>query len=139
MLTAQVKDSLQFAVTTKALSAETLEQFELTENEVEDILLVQNELRAVNEETRIEMNLIKAQITKLLYQPDPDLDDVDELLEKASGFRLEQEKNQVRAYVHIREILGEENWTELARLMRRPAPSAQRDDNAFPRRDLPRR
>ena len=134
VLTAQEKDLLQFAVTTKMLSAEILDQFDLSEEDVEDILLSQSELQVFNGETRVELDLVKAKLTRVLYYPDPDLGEVDDLLEQAGELRLEQEKQQVRTYVQIREILGEDNWSEFIQTFRRPArPNAKRP--AEPLRD----
>ncbi len=104
---------LQLAVATQALTWNMLQEFNLTDTEIQNILALQEQFRLRKEENNLDLNVIKAQIAQMLYKPDANTAEVNRLLERASDLRLEQEIAQVKAYQGIRREMGEEEWTKL--------------------------
>ena len=104
---------LQLAVATQALTWNMLQEFNLTDTEIQNILALQEQFRLRKEENNLDLNVIKAQIARMLYKPDANTAEVNRLLERASDLRLEQEIAQVKAYQGIRREMGEEEWTKL--------------------------
>ncbi len=103
-----------------------LEELDVDESDREEIRAVQEETRKLKEETELEINLIRAQLARLLYYPDPDMREVEKQLDRSSELRLEMEKAQIRAYVRIRQILGEETWEDMLRIIRAARAQAER-------------
>jgi hypothetical protein len=109
---------LQLAVTTQALTRDMLKELNLTESEIRNILRLQEQFRLLKEENNLEMNVIKAELARMLYKPDADKTEVNRLLERAGELRLTQEQAQVETYQRIRGEMGEESWARLMRQVR---------------------
>jgi hypothetical protein len=108
---------LQLAVTTQALTRD-MKELNLTESEIRNILRLQEQFRLLKEENNLEMNVIKAELARMLYKPDADKTEVNRLLERAGELRLAQEQAQVETYQRIRGEMGEESWARLMRQVR---------------------
>jgi hypothetical protein len=127
--------NLSLAVTTQEMDREMLRDLGLGEEEIGEITALQERFREMTMETLLERNVIKAQLARELHNADADEEDINRMLERASELRLEQEQAQVRTYLQIRQMLGEENWSELIRRIRVQARINQRlrdDDPAGP-------
>ena len=109
---------LQLAVVTQSLNEPALERLGVPSEDISAILGIQAEFRRLKEESAVELNVLKAQIARHLYYPDADTREVERLLERASEIRLEQERAQLRAYLQVRERIGEENWLRLTEQIR---------------------
>ena len=119
---------LQLAVVTQSLNEQALVRLGVPPEDISAILELQAEFRRLKEESAIELNVLKARIAQQLYYPDADVREVDKLLENASEIRLEQEKAQLRAYVQVRDLIGEEYWRRLTEQIR--AQARQRQEQA---------
>lgn len=109
---------LQMAVVTQSLNEQALDRLGVSSEDISIILDLQADFRRLKEESAIEMNVLKAEIARQLYYPDANVRDVEKLLEQASEIRLVQEKAQLRAYLQVRELIGEENWQQLMQQIR---------------------
>ncbi len=112
---------VQVAIVSQALNERILERLEVSPEDKEAILEAQEEFKELKSTSTIEINLIKAQLARQLYYPDADVREVEQLLEDASKIRLEEEKAQLRTFLTVRQILGEETWEKLIRLIRSEA------------------
>ena len=128
---------LQLAVTTQEMDREMLRDLGLGDKEIEEVTALQEQFREMRIETFLERNVIKAQLAQELHNADADEADINRMLERASELRLAQEQAQVRTYLQIRQMLGEEKWTELVRRIRvqdrinqrlRDDPAARQDN-----------
>ncbi len=109
---------LQIAVTTQEMSRDFLRNLNLTDRQIEELIALQEQFREVRTQTALERNVIKAQLARELHKADADEREIDRMLERASELRLEQERAQVRTYLQIRRMLGEETWSEFVRRIR---------------------
>lgn len=116
---------LQLAVATQALTQNMLQNFNLTDTEIQNILQLQEQFRLRKEQNNLDLNVIKAQIAQMLYKPDANTAEVKRLLERASDIRLEQEIAQVETYQGIRKEMGEEEWMKLMQQIRTRAQARQ--------------
>ncbi|MDF1567207.1 MAG: hypothetical protein P1P77_04240 [Spirochaetaceae bacterium] len=110
--------AIQISVASRPLDPELLARVGLNRGEIEEVQELQEDFRQVRARTTLEMNLVKAQVARLIYLNENENGEIDRLLERAGELRLEQEKAQVRNQFRIREVLGEERWSELVKRIR---------------------
>lgn len=104
---------LQISVASRPLDPKLLAQVGLNRNEIEEVLELQKEFQQVRSRITVDLNLVKAQIARLLYLNENENGEIDRLLEQSADLRLEQERAQVRLYQTMRNQLGEDRWSEL--------------------------
>ena len=90
-----------------------LNKLELTEKEIEKAVEIQREANNVKREMTLELNLIQAQLEKLLYPVEVDLKEVEALLRASLEFKLKAELAEIKRRVEWRKLLGEEKWERL--------------------------
>jgi hypothetical protein len=121
--------AIQISVASRPLDPVLLAQVGLNRDEIEEILELQEQFRLVKERTNVELDVIKAQIARLLYLNENEFSEIDRLLEQAADLRLEQERAQVQTYLKIRSQLGEETWSELVKRIRTQVRNQIRQDS----------
>jgi hypothetical protein len=109
---------LQISVASRPLDPGLLAQVGLNRDEIEEVLELQEQFRLVKERTNVELDVIKAQIARLLYLNENEFSEIDRLLEQAGELRLEQEKFLFRTMSQIRTLFGEDRWSELVKRIR---------------------
>ncbi len=112
-----------------------LEDLGLSESEIESIREIQDDAESVLRETRVELNLLKARLEKLLLDVNVDIQRVEELIRESVEWKIESELAEIRRRVEIRKIFGEERWEEFLRMLNRRR-GAQRG-NPPPQKDRP--
>ncbi len=65
-----------------------------------------------------ELNVIRAQLEKVLLNPAPDMREVERLLQSSLEWKLKSEMAGIRRRVEIRALVGEDKWADLARAWR---------------------
>jgi len=103
-----------------------LRELGLKEEEIIQIMKIQGETEKVKREAQIELNLYKAQLEKILFSPDVDLEEVEKILRASMEWKLKSELAEIRRRVEIRKIMGEERWEKFLRVlkMRRQKPKS---------------
>ena len=102
-----------------------LAQLDLTAGEIEDIQDIQFQAERNIHEYNLEMNILKAQLEKLLLKEHPDMDQIRSTIEATLRWRSEIEITNVEARVQIREKMGPDNWEEMLKLQKRIRLRAQ--------------
>ena len=72
----------------------------------------------IEEETRVaraELEIIQAQLKRLLLSADADLQEVEELLRKALRWELEVRLSEIRRELEIRKLIGDRRWAQYVR------------------------
>ncbi len=103
-----------------------LRELGLKEEEIIRIMKIQGETEKVKREAQIELNLYKAQLEKILFSPDVDLEEVEKILRASMEWKLKSELAEIGRRVEIRKIMGEERWEKILRVlkMRRQKPKS---------------
>lgn len=90
----------------------------LSEEETERVMNIYQQTESVVQEANLELNILKAQLARLLFYPDVDMREVEELLKGSYEWQLKRQLAQIRRQVGIRKILGEERWAQYSRLLK---------------------
>lgn len=96
-----------------------LTQIGLSADEIEGIQEIQFSSEKKIREANVEMNILKAQLEKLLLDEHPDMNQVRKTIEATLKWRVQTEIANVETRVQIREKMGSENWENLLRLKKR--------------------
>ena len=91
---------------------------ELNEEEVEELENLQYERQQIIGEAQVELNLIKAQLEKLLFPADANLREIERNMEESLRWKLKTEMANITLRVEARKLLGEERWRKFLRLQR---------------------
>jgi len=98
---------------------EMLEELGLSESEIESIREIQDDAESVLREARVELNLLKARLEKLLLDVNVDMQRVEQLIRESVEWKIKSELAEIRRRVEIRKIFGEERWEEFLRRLNR--------------------
>lgn len=85
---------------------------------VEEAEQLQELQRSAREERRLakaEIEVLRAQISRILVENDPDLAEVEKLLREALEWELASRMTEIRTDVRMREILGDRQWARFVR------------------------
>ncbi len=102
---------------------------DLTDQEIEKIMDLSSQFELVKRKTTIEQNYYKAQLERLLLSPDPDMKEVEEVLQTWMDWKTKETLADIHRRVETRKTVGEEKWVRLLRLL-----SELRQQNAEPQR-----
>jgi hypothetical protein len=100
-------------------SPEVLKKFGLDDQEIERIMQIQAEADRTIGEARVELNLLKAQLEKLLFDVNVEMREVEKLLRDSMEWKIKAELAEIRRRVELRKIFGEERWPKFLRALRR--------------------
>jgi hypothetical protein len=118
---------------------ELLERLDLDEQQVEKIREIFEETEKEIRQARLEIDVLRAQLRKLLFEEQVDMREVERMLRQSLEWELKQRMAQIRRQVELRELLGDAKYARMSqaiekrRLMqeqqeRRLREEAQRSD-----------
>ena len=126
LLTAQSVQNPQQAL-------QLFERIGLSEEETEQVSALIRESERTKKEASLELNLVKAQLEKLLFPVDVDLRQVEKLLHTSLEWKLKAELAEMKLRVELRKLLGEERWERYLWFLRsRRAQAAKQNPNSTP-------
>jgi hypothetical protein len=99
---------------------------ELSEEEIEWFADFQTEIDLSKREAQLELNLVRAQLEKLLFPVNANMREVEKLLRSSVEWRLQIELAEIRWRVESRKKLGEEKYQKLLRFMKMAALQKQK-------------
>ena len=105
-----------------------LKRIGVTEENIEIILKINEETQLVIREAQLELNLYKAQLERLLFPIDVELDDVEDVLRKSLEWKLKSEFATIASRVQIRKLIGDEKYKKVLQALR--AAQRNNQDNA---------
>jgi len=94
------------------------EKIALSESEIDRLNEISSKAQRVTREAQLELNLLKAQLEKLLFSPDVDMNEVEKILRTSLEWRLKGELAEIRERVELRKFLGEDRWRQAIRWKR---------------------
>ena len=118
---------------------ELLERLDLDEQQVEKIREIFEETEKEIRQARVEIDVLRAQLRKLLFEEQVNMQEVERMLRQSLEWELKQRMAQIRRQVELRELLGDAKYARMSqaiekrRLMqeqqeRRLREEAQRSD-----------
>jgi hypothetical protein len=119
---------------------ELLERLDLDEQQVEKIREIFEETEKEIRQARVEIDVLRAQLRKLLFEEQVNMQEVERMLRQSLEWELKQRMAQIRRQVELRELLGDAKYARMSqaiekrRLMqeqqeRRLREEAQRSDS----------
>jgi hypothetical protein len=93
----------------------------------------------VMREAQAELNIRRAQLERLLIDPDPDMKQVERLLQQTVDWKVRSEMAAIRLRVEVRKIMGEQKWDQLLRTWRALRTRADRPAGSRPGQGASRR
>ncbi len=100
-------------------NTEIFKKFGLNDEEIERVMATQMETERIIREARVELNLLKAQLEKLLFDIDVDMNSVERLLRQSIDWKLKSELAEIKRRVELRKLFGEERWAKFLRARKR--------------------
>ncbi len=105
---------------------EALERMGLSEEQIETVMEVFEQTEHEIQEARLELEILKAQMRKLLFQEGVDMREVERLLRNSLDWELKERMAQIRRQVELRSVLGDRMY---ARLMERMQERRRWEEN----------
>lgn len=99
-------------------NSQLFERLGLSEQQTNSIQQILGREDKVSREAQAELNVLKAQLEKLLLEAEPDMRQVERLLQSSIEWKLKNEMAEIRRRVEIRKVLGEQKWEQLVRAWR---------------------
>jgi len=92
----------------------------LSEQEVKELTRVFDETEAAIREARVEMDVLKAQLRRLLFKEAEKVDmrEVERLMRSSLEWELKERMAQVRRQVELRRVLGDRRYARLGEQLR---------------------
>lgn len=100
-------------------TTEQLAEIGLTQEQIQEIMKIQNTCSKQIREAALGMNVYKAQLEKMLFEANPDMEKVRKLLEESLKYRLQSEMAAIQERTQTRQLVGEENFQKLMRLRKK--------------------
>ena len=100
-------------------SPEALKKLGLDDQEIERIKEIQAAADKTIAEVRVELNLLKARLEKLLFDVNVDMREVEKLLRASMEWKLKAELAEIKRRVELRKLFGEERWPRFLRALKR--------------------
>ena len=104
--------------TQMAYDPELLKKIGLKQNQINKIMNIMEQTARIKREAQIELNLRKAQLEKLLFPIDVDIEAVKKVLRESLEWKYKADLAEIKARVEIRKIMGEEKWNRYLRELR---------------------
>ncbi len=96
----------------------TVKFLELTEEEIEKLEILQSGKELIQSEAQVELNLLKAQLEKLLFPVNSDMSAIEIKMRATHEWKLRIEMANIRLRVEARKIIGETRWRKLLQMQR---------------------
>jgi hypothetical protein len=96
-----------------------LERLDLSEVEAEKIREIFEETEREIREARLEIDVIRAQLRKLLFDAQVNMRDVERMLHQSLDWELKERMAQIRRQVELRELLGDAKYARMVQAVER--------------------
>ena len=95
-----------------------LKKIGLTDETIEKVIEINNRTQEEIKEAGLELNIFKAQLEKLLFSRDVNLEKVEKLLKDSLEWKLKSEMARIKKRVMIRKLMDEEQWLKLLQIIK---------------------
>jgi hypothetical protein len=98
---------------------EVLERLDLDKQEVEKIGEIFERTEREIREARLEIEVLRAQLRKVLFAEQVNMREVERLLRQSLDWELKERMAQIRRQVELRELLGDTKYARMTQAMER--------------------
>jgi hypothetical protein len=96
---------------------EALKRLALNEQEVEKIRVIFEETEREIREARLEIDVLRAQLRKLLFEEQVNMREVERMLRQSLEWELKERMAQIRRQVELRKLLGDAKYARMSQTM----------------------
>ena len=98
---------------------EVLDRLDLKEDEVKKVREIFEETEREIREARLEIDVLRAQLRKLLFQEQVNMREVERLLRQSLDWEFKERMAQIRRQVELRELLGDAKYARMTQAAER--------------------
>ena len=98
---------------------ELLERLDLDEGEVEKIREIFEQTEREIREARLEIDVLRAQLRKLLFEEQVNMREVERLLRQSLDWELKERMAQIQRQIELRQLLGDAKYARLTQAVER--------------------
>jgi hypothetical protein len=98
---------------------EVLDRLDLKEDEVAKVREIFEETEREIREARLEIDVLRAQLRKLLFQEQVNMREVERLLRQSLDWEFKERMAQIRRQVELRELLGDAKYARMTQAAER--------------------
>ena len=99
--------------------AKLLKSFSLSDEDIQKIKQFNREANKEVKKAQLELDIIEAQLRRLLADEDANLKQVEKLLRSASEFNIQEKMAKIKREVQIKKLIGSEKWGLIVNAMER--------------------
>ena len=93
---------------------ELLQRLDLDEQQVQKIREIFEETEKEIRQARLEIDVLRAQLRKLLFEEQVDMRDVERMLRQSLEWELKERMAQIRRQVELRKLLGDAKYARMS-------------------------
>ena len=101
------------------INAKALKRLGFSAGEIKKITKIYEETQKTVMNARAEIDIYRAELKKLLLNPNVDMKEVEKLLKKSLEWELKMRLAQIEREVKIRKLVGDRKWARLVQYFRR--------------------
>ena len=98
---------------------EFLKRLDLEEQQIQQLRAIFERTEREIREARIEVDILKAQLRKLLFEAEVNMREVERLLRQSLDWELKERMAHIRRQVELRELLGDGKYARLSEAVER--------------------
>ncbi len=112
-----------------------LKRLELGEEEIANIREVFEQTEKEIREARLEIDILKAQLRKLLFQQQVNMREVERLLRDSLGWEMKERMAQIQRQVQLRTLLGDAKYARLTETVEARRRVQEEKERSLPARE----
>ncbi|GEM_PF-2762709 len=110
-----------YSQTQAELNEQVLTRLGFTDDEIKGLMAIQEETQKTIVLAKAEMDIYRAELKKLLLNPDVNMKDVEKILRQSMEWELKMRLAQIKREVESRKLVGDKKWARLVQYLRKVA------------------
>ena len=111
---------------------EIMTEIGMSQAQIKHVLNMQLEIQLSMQMANAELGILRAQLTKELINPNPDMGKIEEIIGNTLEYRIQNEMGSIQLRVRTRELVGEANWREMLLARKRSTQTTKPSSNPEP-------
>lgn len=106
---------------------EVLQRLDLDEEEAQRIREIFEETEREIRQARLEIDVLRAQLRKLLFEEQVNMREVERMLRQSLDWELKERMAQIRRQVELRELLGDDKYARMSQAVEKRRMQEERE------------